>query len=163
MDKPCDRILAVAAELFYAEGLRATGVDTIIVKAGVAKATFYKHFPTKDDLVLAFLERRDRDWRAWLEERVEALSPDPAGKPLAELKVAFIGDATNVCSSLMMICTRMGMHFTHAAPKRYQAPPAWQAIARARPFVSRGSSPSWRSAMWSTIAPDSKRTRSPSS
>lgn len=83
MDKPCDRILAVASELFYAEGLRATGVDTIIAKAEVAKATFYKHFPTKDDLVLAFLERRDRDWRAWLEERVEALSPDPAGKPLA--------------------------------------------------------------------------------
>ena len=83
MDKPCDRILNVAAELFYAEGLRATGVDTIIAKAGVAKATFYKHYPTKDDLVLAFLERRDRDWRGWLEERVEALSPAPAGKPLA--------------------------------------------------------------------------------
>lgn len=63
----------------------------------------------------------------------------PAGKPLAELKVAFIGDATNVCSSLMMICTRMGMHFTHAAPKRYQAPEASQAIARANAEASGGS------------------------
>lgn len=63
----------------------------------------------------------------------------PAGKSLRDLRVAFIGDATNVCSSLMMICTRMGMHFTHAAPKRYQAPEAWQAIARANCAASGGS------------------------
>ncbi len=61
------------------------------------------------------------------------------GKPLEELKVAFIGDATNVCSSLMFICTRMGMHFTHAAPARYQAPEAWRAIARANGEKSGGS------------------------
>ena len=43
----------------------------------------------------------------------------PAGKRLEELNVTFIGDATNVLSSLMLICTRLGMHFTHAAPARY--------------------------------------------
>lgn len=63
----------------------------------------------------------------------------PSGKSLTDLKIAFIGDATNVCSSLMMICTQMGMHFTHAAPKRYQAPEAWQAIARTNAEASGGS------------------------
>lgn len=61
------------------------------------------------------------------------------GKKMSELRVTFIGDATNVCSSLMMICTQMGMHFTHAAPKRYQAPAAWQQIANANAAVSGGS------------------------
>lgn len=63
----------------------------------------------------------------------------PAGKSLGDIKVTFVGDATNVCSSLMMICTQMGMHFTHAAPTRYQAPTAWQEIARANAAASGGS------------------------
>ncbi len=54
----------------------------------------------------------------------------PAGKTLEELNVTFIGDATNVLSSLMLICTRMGMPFTQAAPKKYQAPAEWQSWAQ---------------------------------
>lgn len=61
------------------------------------------------------------------------------GKALNDLRIVFVGDATNVCSSLMMICTQMGMHFTHVAPARYQAPAAWQAIARANAAASNGS------------------------
>jgi putrescine carbamoyltransferase len=61
------------------------------------------------------------------------------GKKMTDLRVTFIGDATNVCSSLMMICTQMGMHFTHTAPKRYQAPTAWQKIANANAEASGGS------------------------
>jgi AcrR family transcriptional regulator len=80
---PRERILRTASELFYAEGIRAVGVDTIIARAGVAKASFYKHFPSKDDLVVAFLGRRDALLRHWLEQAVEHLSPDPAGRPLA--------------------------------------------------------------------------------
>jgi len=55
----------------------------------------------------------------------------PAGKQLEELNVTFIGDATNVLSSLMFICTRLGMRFTHAAPRKYQPPEAWVKIAQA--------------------------------
>jgi putrescine carbamoyltransferase len=49
----------------------------------------------------------------------------PQGKKLEEINITFIGDATNVLSSLMLISTRMGMHFTQAAPRKYQAPAIW--------------------------------------
>jgi putrescine carbamoyltransferase len=54
----------------------------------------------------------------------------PAGKKLEDLNVTFIGDATNVLSSLMLICTRLGIHFTQAAPVKYQAPEEWMGWAR---------------------------------
>jgi AcrR family transcriptional regulator len=56
-----DRILKTAADLFYRNGYRATGINEVIEKAGVAKATFYAHFPTKDDLCLAYLQERNSE------------------------------------------------------------------------------------------------------
>jgi AcrR family transcriptional regulator len=58
---PRERILEVADRLFYTEGIRATGTEKIMALAEVAKATFYRHFESKDTLVLAYLENRDRD------------------------------------------------------------------------------------------------------
>ena len=63
----------------------------------------------------------------------------PPGKPREETRVTFVGDATNVLSSLMLICTRLGMHFTQAAPERYQAPQDWRAFAEANCRASGGS------------------------
>jgi putrescine carbamoyltransferase len=62
----------------------------------------------------------------------------PQGKKLEDLRVTFIGDATNVLSSLMFICTQFGMHFTHAAPAKYQPPPAWVETARSNCSESGG-------------------------
>jgi AcrR family transcriptional regulator len=59
---PRERILDTAYELFSRRGVRGVGVDEVISRAGVAKATLYAHFPSKDDLVLAFLERREQRW-----------------------------------------------------------------------------------------------------
>lgn len=63
----------------------------------------------------------------------------PPGKHLEDVQVTFVGDATNVLSSLMFMCTQMGMHFTHAAPHKYQPPAAWLAIAEANCRNSGGS------------------------
>ena len=56
------RILDNAYELFSRRGIRAVGVEEVISRAAVAKATLYRHFPSKDDLVLAFLEERELRW-----------------------------------------------------------------------------------------------------
>jgi AcrR family transcriptional regulator len=80
---PRERILETAAELFYSEGIRAVGVDTIIAKAKVAKASFYKHFPSKDDLVVAFLQRRDTQWREMTRSAIDSLNTSTTSRPLA--------------------------------------------------------------------------------
>lgn len=59
---PRERILNAAYELFGRRGIRAVGTDEVIERAGVAKATLYRHFATKNDLVLAVLERREQLW-----------------------------------------------------------------------------------------------------
>ena len=53
------RVLETADRLFYRDGIRAVGIDRIIAEAGVAKMSLYKHFPSKDDLILAVLEHRE--------------------------------------------------------------------------------------------------------
>lgn len=73
-----ERILDTAFALFYAKGIRAVGVDLLIAESGVAKATFYKHFPAKDDLVVAYLDKVDGVWTGQLKAAAEAAGPEPA-------------------------------------------------------------------------------------
>ncbi|SAK74152.1 TetR/AcrR family transcriptional regulator [Caballeronia ptereochthonis] len=62
---PEARILHTAHDLFYRDGIRATGIDRVIAESGVAKKTFYRYFPSKDDLIVAFLDHRHQVWMAW--------------------------------------------------------------------------------------------------
>lgn len=66
-----DRILLAAHELFYRDGIRATGVDRVIEESGVAKLTFYRHFPSKNELVREFLEYRHQRWMAWFADALQ--------------------------------------------------------------------------------------------
>jgi AcrR family transcriptional regulator len=82
------RILETAYELFSRHGLRAVGVDRIIDESGVARKTFYRHFPSKADLILAFLDRRGQHCaRDWLPTEIERLGGTPGERLLAVFDV----------------------------------------------------------------------------
>lgn len=66
-----DRILFTAHDLLYHHGIRATGIDRVIAEAGVTKVTFYRHFPSKNDLIRAYLDHRHQHWLAWFKETLE--------------------------------------------------------------------------------------------
>jgi AcrR family transcriptional regulator len=79
-----ERILDTAYELFSRHGIRAVGVDRIVATSGVAKMSLYRHFPSKDDLVLAFLQEREQRWtNAWLRAEVERRAATPDERLLA--------------------------------------------------------------------------------
>jgi len=79
-----ERILETATELFYREGIRAVGIDTIIARSGVAKMSLYRNFASKDDLVVAFLEYRDGIYWQWW-DHVMAAHPDDAARQISDL------------------------------------------------------------------------------
>jgi AcrR family transcriptional regulator len=79
-----ERILESAYELFSRRGIRGVGIAEVIEHAGVAKATLYRHFPSKDDLALAFLERREQRWtRDWVEAESRRRGATPEERLLA--------------------------------------------------------------------------------
>jgi AcrR family transcriptional regulator len=80
-----DRLLAVATDLFTSAGARSTGVDEIVARSGIAKSSLYRWFPTKDDLVIAFLQQRNAAfWEQWDAVR-EAHRDDAAAELEAQL------------------------------------------------------------------------------
>ncbi|WP_084544762.1 MULTISPECIES: TetR/AcrR family transcriptional regulator [Derxia] len=100
---PRERILAAAHDLFYRDGIRATGIDAVIAAAGVTKVTFYRQFPSKNDLVRAFLDHRHDVWMAWF---VDALGRHGAREGggtaplLGALEEWFSADAYRGCAFL---------------------------------------------------------------
>jgi AcrR family transcriptional regulator len=107
-----ERVLEAAYELFSRQGIRAVGVDAIIAEAGVARMTFYRHFPSKDDLVLSFLERRERLWtHEWLESEVRSRATDPRERLLAIFDVFdtwFQRDDFEGCSFINVLLENFG-------------------------------------------------------
>ncbi|MGB3483453.1 MAG: TetR/AcrR family transcriptional regulator [Mycobacterium sp.] len=81
---PRDRVLDTADELFFGVGVHAVGVDRIVADAGVARATLFRHFRTKDDLIAAYLERRGSRARATLSALRDEHRNEP-GKVLAAI------------------------------------------------------------------------------
>ena len=101
---PRDRLLGTARRLFYAEGIHAVPVDRLVTEAGVTRATFYRHFPAKEDLVEAYLRATDADLRAAVAQATAGGSPQQSAAALLEL----IGQVT--CSAGFRGC-----HFINAS------------------------------------------------
>jgi AcrR family transcriptional regulator len=78
------RLVHVAIELFYSHGFQAVGMDRILAAAGVTKTTFYKHFESKDDLIMAAIQQRDEwEMQAWTNAIEKMAGDDPKQKLLA--------------------------------------------------------------------------------
>jgi AcrR family transcriptional regulator len=92
MPTPRDRLLATAGELFYAEGIRAVGVNRLVEEAAVTRATFYRHFPGRDDLVVAYLRDRDTTLRGYLPD-----VPTDRDGAVALLRTVAHGIGDDVC------------------------------------------------------------------
>jgi AcrR family transcriptional regulator len=108
-----ERILDASYELFSQRGVRGVGINEVIERAGVATATLYRHFPSKDELVLAFLEMREQRWTYGLIE-AEALKrgSDPEGCLLAIFDVFdewFHREDFEACS-FVNVLLEMGSH-----------------------------------------------------
>jgi len=121
-----ERILGAAYNLFSRHGIRAVGVDTVVAESGVAKMTLYRHFASKDDLVLAFLERREELWtRGWVEAETGRRATTPGERLLAIFDIFdgwFHQDDFEGCSFinvLLEIDDRTNV--VHAAAVRYLA------------------------------------------
>ena len=81
-DNPRSQIIEAATRLFTEHGYHATGVDTIIKESGIAKRTLYRHFPSKEDLIVAVLKTYNEDFTRSMMERTENKSSDPKEKLL---------------------------------------------------------------------------------
>jgi AcrR family transcriptional regulator len=79
-----DRLLRTAGQLFYAEGTRAVSVDRLLIEAGTTRATFYRHFAGKQDLVLAYLSTVDAHIRTKVEVLAAEVGPEPLLYGIAE-------------------------------------------------------------------------------
>lgn len=88
-----DRIFETACELFYRHGIRAVGVDTIAAEAGTNKMSFYRSFPSKDELVAEYLRAEERNGWEWWDEIMKA----HAGNPRKQVEVLFDAHVKETC------------------------------------------------------------------
>lgn len=108
-----ERIIRAAAELFYAQGLRAVSADKIIERAGVGKVTFYRYFPTKDDLIVTYLERR----AAWEREVIMGATKAAHGDVDKILRLVSEGIGQEACTAGFRGCPFINAAAEYADPK----------------------------------------------
>lgn len=83
-----DRLIATAIHLFYAHGINTVGLDRLIDEAGISKTAFYKHFDSKDDLVVAAIKARDEwEFHAWLQAARTLAGDDPRAQLVAFIDI----------------------------------------------------------------------------
>jgi AcrR family transcriptional regulator len=121
-----ERLVNAAYDLFSQRGVQAVGIDAIIERSGVARQTMYRHFASKQELVLAFLERREQRWtRDWLEAEVARRSSDPREQLLAIFDVFdrwFRAADFEGCSFINVLLEHPGgAHPVHRAAAAYLA------------------------------------------
>jgi AcrR family transcriptional regulator len=118
-----DRILESAYELFSARGVRAVGIEEVIERAAVAKATLYRHFPSKDELVLAFLRQREVVWtHGWVEAEARKRGSTPEECLLAIFDLFdewFHRDDFEACSFINVLLEMGADHPTGEASVRH--------------------------------------------
>jgi AcrR family transcriptional regulator len=78
-----DELVQKALQVFYRNGFQATGMDMLVAETGISKTSMYKHFRTKEDLILAVLRLRDEQFRNWLYRRMEELAESPRQQLIA--------------------------------------------------------------------------------
>ncbi|MFI2487837.1 TetR/AcrR family transcriptional regulator [Promicromonospora kroppenstedtii] len=105
-----DRILDAATELFYAHGIRAVSADKIIDRAGITKVTFYRHFRTKDTLVVAYLERQ----AAWERGALDSLRASVGDAEALHRFAASVG--TEACKPGFRGCSFINAAAEYAEP-----------------------------------------------
>ena len=120
-----ERILDTAYELFSRRAIRDVGIDELIERAGVAKATLYRHFPSKDELVIAFLERREERWTlAWVEAEARRRGTTPEEQLLAIFELFdewFHRDDFEACSFINVLLEMGPAHPAGQASVRHLA------------------------------------------
>ncbi|MBL4802478.1 MAG: TetR/AcrR family transcriptional regulator [Emcibacter sp.] len=95
-----NELVEKALEVFYSNGFHATGMDMLAARTGISKTSMYKHFRTKEDLILAALSLRDKEFRRWLFRRMEELGSTPRSQLMAmfdALKEWFAQDGFRGC------------------------------------------------------------------
>jgi AcrR family transcriptional regulator len=107
-----ERIVEAASDLFYAEGLRAISADKIIERVGTTKVTFYRHFRSKDDLIVAYLERRAQ----WERDAVTQAREQAGGDPDAALRLIADGIGAASCSPGFRGCPFINAAAEYADP-----------------------------------------------
>jgi AcrR family transcriptional regulator len=120
-----ERILDTAYELFSRRAIRDVGIDEVVERAGVAKATLYRHFPSKDDLVIAFLECREERWTlAWVEAEAKRRGSTAEGQLLAIFELFdewFQRDDFEACSFINVLLEMGPAHPVGQASVRHLA------------------------------------------